>query len=247
VLELNPGLVAIIGARGSGKTALADTIAHGCYATSDRLSDSSFLRRAQELLGGASVSLKWQEGDDASRPLDGLDEWFAEEYPRARYLSQKFVEELCSASGMTDELLHEMERVIFEAHSMADRDGEANFDGLRDTRTARFRDAREREEHALASISERIGVEREKTKIVGPLTKQVDEKKKLIQGYTKDRSKLVPKGSEERVKRLAELSEAADKVRGYLRIFATREQTCRRCGMKSATYGVTPRLRRSER
>jgi AAA domain, putative AbiEii toxin, Type IV TA system len=224
-LELNPGLIAIIGARGSGKTALADTIAHGCSATSDRLSDSSFLRRAQELLGGASVTLKWQEGDDASRPLDGSDDWFAEEYPRARYLSQKFVEELCSANGMTDELLHEIERVIFEAHPMADRDGEVDFEGLRDSRTMRFQDAREREENALASISERIGVEGEKRKQVGPLMKQVDEKRKLIQGYTKDRSKLVSKGSEERVKGLAELSEAADKVRGYLRTFVAREQT----------------------
>lgn len=224
-LELNPGLVAIIGARGSGKTALADAIAHGCYATSDRLSDSSFLRRAQELLGGASVTLIWQEGDDTSRPLDGSDDFFADEYPRARYLSQKFVEELCSASGMTDELLHEIERVIFEAHPMADRDGEADFNGLRDAKTMRFRDAREREEVALANISERIGIEREKTKQVDPLKKQVKDKKKLIQGYTKDRSKLVPKGSEERAKLLAGLSEAADKVRGYLRIFAAREQT----------------------
>jgi hypothetical protein len=33
-----------------------------------------------------------------------------------RYLSQQFVEELCSASGLTDGLLREIERVIFEAH-----------------------------------------------------------------------------------------------------------------------------------
>ena len=32
VIPLNPGLIAIIGARGSGKTALADIIAAGCYA-----------------------------------------------------------------------------------------------------------------------------------------------------------------------------------------------------------------------
>ena len=33
-IPLNPGLVAIIGARGSGKTALADVIAAGCDAIS---------------------------------------------------------------------------------------------------------------------------------------------------------------------------------------------------------------------
>jgi hypothetical protein len=123
VVELNPGLVAIVGARGSGKTALADAIAHGCDSTSEPLSTMSFLGRARELLGGASVKLRWHEGDEVERPLDGFDDASAMEYPRARYLSQKFVEDLCSATGMTDELLSEIERVIFEAHTFADRDG----------------------------------------------------------------------------------------------------------------------------
>jgi energy-coupling factor transporter ATP-binding protein EcfA2 len=224
-LELNPGLVAIIGARGSGKTALADTIAHGCDATTDRLSPASFLQRAQELLAGASVTLTWQEGDEVSRHLDGSDDLFAAEYPRARYLSQKFVEELCSATGMTDELLHEIERVIFDAHPLADRDGTVAFEELRELRTTRFREARAREEGALADISERIGTELEKNRLVASLRKQVEEKIKLIAGYTKDRSKLVSKGSETRVKRLSELSAAADKVRGYLRFFASKEQS----------------------
>lgn len=93
-LALNPGLVAIIGARGSGKTALVDIIALGCDATSERLSQASFLTRAQELLHGASVLLRWQGGDESKRGLDGADESNSAEYPRARYLSQQFVEEL---------------------------------------------------------------------------------------------------------------------------------------------------------
>jgi energy-coupling factor transporter ATP-binding protein EcfA2 len=224
-LEFNPGLVAIIGPRGSGKTALADIIAHGCDATSDRLSPASFLRRAQELLTGASVTLRWHEGDQYSRNLDGSDDWSAAEYPRARYLSQKFVEELCSATGMTDELLREIERVIFEAHPLADRDGAVDFEELRDLRTVRFREARTREEETLADISERIGTELEKMKQVAALTKQVEEKAKLVEGYTKDRSRLVSTGNETRVKRLAELAAAADKVRGHLRFYASKEQS----------------------
>jgi hypothetical protein len=121
-LALNPGLVAIIGARGSGKTALADMIALGCDATSERLSPVSFLTRARELLYGASVLLRWQDGDKSGRRLDGSDESSSAEYPRARYLSQQFVEELCSAHGMTDALMREIERVIFEAHPLSDRD-----------------------------------------------------------------------------------------------------------------------------
>jgi hypothetical protein len=76
-------------------------IALGCDATSDRLSPASFLTRAQELLQGAAVSLKWHTGDPTERNLDRADDWISAEYPRARYLSQQFVEELCSAHGMT--------------------------------------------------------------------------------------------------------------------------------------------------
>ena len=154
-IELNPGLIAIIGARGSGKTALADMIALGCDATSDRLSPASFLTRAQELLHGASVSLKWHSGDNSERNLDRSDDEFsAAEYPRARYLSQQFVEELCSAHGMTDALRREIERVIFESHPLSDRDGAFDFDELLDLRATRFRLSRSREEEVLSDLSE---------------------------------------------------------------------------------------------
>ena len=224
-IEFNPGLVAIIGARGSGKTALADIIALGCDAIAGHLSQSSFLKRARELVGDATVTLAWQEGDPEVRALDGSNDWSSAEYPRARYLSQKFVEDLCSASGMTDELLQEIERVVFEAHSMSDRDGAVDFDELRDARVTHIREGREREEEALADISERIGTEIEKAKLVEGLKKGIAEKKKLIAQYDADRTRLVAKGSEERIKRLADLNAAAEIVRGYIRAFANRERS----------------------
>ena len=223
-LELNPGLVAIIGARGSGKTALADIIAAGCNAISAHASEASFLRRASDLLGNASVTLGWQDGAETGRLLDGSADEDAAEYPRARYLSQQFVEELCSAHGMTDELIREIERVIFEAHPMSQRDGAVDFDELLDLRASRFRQAREREEESLGDVSERIGIDIEKGKAVGEIKKQVKEKENAIKAYTADRSKLVAKGSEARVERLGTLTVAADKVRSYLRYYAAQEQ-----------------------
>ena len=223
-VEFNPGLIAIIGARGSGKTALADIIACGCDAISERQSDASFLRRAHDLLGNASVMLQWQEDEYVQRRLDGSSSWEASDSPRARYLSQKFVEDLCSAAGLTDELLREIERVIFESHPLADRDGTLDFGELRELRATRYRDAREREEVSLADISDRIGAEMDKWKSADNLKKQVTEKSKTIAGHVSDRSKLVAKGSEARITRLAALTGAADKVRGYLRFFAQAEQ-----------------------
>lgn len=122
-LNLNPGLVAIIGARGSGKTALADMIAAGCDAYTGSQARPSFLARAREHLGGAGVTVTWQDGHEPlTRPLDAPVNRAADAYARARYLSQQFVEELCSIEGMP-KLVKEIERVIFEAHPSIDRDG----------------------------------------------------------------------------------------------------------------------------
>lgn len=224
-VTLNPGLIAIVGARGSGKTALADMIALGCDAISNRLSQASFLTRAQDLLHGATVSLKWHTGAPTERNLDRSDDWNAAEYPRARYLSQQFVEDLCSARGMTDALLREIERVIFEAHALSDRDGAVDFEELLSLKATRFRDARCREEESLADISERISTDLEKDRQIPAINKQVDEKAKLIERYKLDRGKLVTKGSEARVQRLAALNDAAEKVRGHVRFFANQEQS----------------------
>jgi hypothetical protein len=126
---------------------------------------------------------------------------------------------------MTDALLREMERVIFEAHSEGERDGTADFDDLLELRTTRLRQARQREEEAIATLSDRIGTEREKETQITTLATQVAQKKQTINAYINDRNKLVPSGSEERVARLNLLTVAADKVRRYLRFYSNQEQT----------------------
>ena len=147
------------------------------------------------------------------------------DYPRARYLSQQFVEELCSAEGMTDALLQEIERIVFEAHDVSSRDGAVDFGELLEMRALRHRQVRVREEEALAVLSDRIGSEIEKTKQVSDFKAQVVERKRLIAGLTADRAKLAVKGSEARVARLESLTKAADRVRSFLRQFNAQEQS----------------------
>lgn len=222
-LRLNPGLVAIIGARGSGKTALADAIAAGCDATADRLSNASFLVRAREHLDGAGVRLTWEAGEPSERLLVEPDS-DPSLYPRARYLSQKFVEELCSADGLKDELLKEIEEVIFQAHTTLERDGMTDFEELLDLRTTVLRDSRERDEEAIAELSDEIGIEREKqTKVVG-LKSQITQKEKIVDGYIKARDTMVTTGAPDRVARLNEVSEAADYVRNQIRLWTQQSQ-----------------------
>jgi energy-coupling factor transporter ATP-binding protein EcfA2 len=231
VIQLNPGLVAIIGARGSGKTALADMIAAGCDSIPDEAwkagewANPSFLVRARPLIGDAKVKVKWTVGDPEKRALDGSDANGPRSYERVRYLSQQFVEELCSSNGLTDGLLGEIERVIFEAHPDNTRDGALDFSELLEQRASRHRLAREREAEAVGQISDRISSELEKEKLVASYEAEVAKKKKLVDAYTADRAKLVSKGSEKRAQRHTELAGVANQINGNLRRLANKRQT----------------------
>lgn len=231
IIPLNPGLVAIIGARGSGKTALADMIAAGCDSIPEeewRPKESvnpSFLVRARSIIGDAKVKVSWAAGESSTRALDGSDANGPFSYERVRYLSQQFVEKLCSSSGVTDSLLREMERVIFEAHPENARDGAVDFSELLENRASLHRLARDREAEAVSQISERISTELEKEKLVASYAAQVAQKQKLVDAYTADRAKLVSAGSEKRAQRHTDLAGAANLVRTKLRQFVAQRQT----------------------
>ncbi|RYD29300.1 MAG: hypothetical protein EOP89_00235 [Lysobacteraceae bacterium] len=124
---------------------------------------------------------------------------------------------------MTDALLTEVERVVFDAHDPDTRDGAIDFQELLDALVSRHRLSRGREEEALVTLSDLIGNEIEKTKAVSTLVKQVEDKRLAVRRYTADRGRLVSKGSEARAERLAEVATAAEKVAGNVRWFANRE------------------------
>jgi hypothetical protein len=140
------------------------------------------------------------DGNDANGPFS---------YPRARYLSQQFVEELCSSQGASEGLIQEVERVIFEAHCEDQRDGATDFQELLQGRTMRFQHAQRREVEAIAAISDRIAVELEKESLVGGLQLQTTQKGELIKNYTADLAKLIVKGSEVQANRHAQLNQVA--------------------------------------
>jgi hypothetical protein len=214
LVPLNPGLIAIIGARGSGKTALADFIAAGSHALSPHLNDASFVKRAEPYLANSTATLTWESGENTSIPLTDVamdDVW---ESPRVQYLSQQFVEQLCSAEGLQDELLGEIERVIFQSHAIDDRMGTSSFREPLDIRLARARNERARQELALGSASEALTAERAKKASLTKLKKQMEEKAKLIEKDKKERTALTSKGTKERAQRFEEISLAVDAARG---------------------------------
>ncbi|MEC5208750.1 hypothetical protein QF022_003706 [Vogesella perlucida] len=218
-IPLNAGLVAIIGARGSGKTAMADMIAVGCDAIPPNVWSAgedispSFLARARPLVREAKVKLAWANGTESSRYLDGREANDERLYSRARYLSQQFVEELCSAKGASEGLVRELERVIFEAHVKEDgQSGAINFEELREQHTDRYQQARQREQEAITALSERIAKELEKEAQVKGLDTQIVAKEALLKGYNTDLTKLVVKGTETQAKRHEDIAQVAQSL-----------------------------------
>lgn len=134
-LEFNDGLVTIVGAKGSGKTALADLLAFAADAAETEPGPASFIAKASDLLDGLELELEWADGSRQSRRLGEEPDPFAlESEPRVRYLSQQFVERLCSPGVLGEPLVDEIERVVFAAIPEEDRFECANFAELRSLR-----------------------------------------------------------------------------------------------------------------
>ncbi len=224
-IPLSPGLVAIIGARGSGKTALADLIAAGAGAASNDLNEKTFLQRARGHIGGSSVILQWGDGRSSTTALPPLVD--PETVPGVQYLSQQFVERLCSAEGITDELLVEIERVIFEAHEYEDRLGTSSFRDLLDIRASHGRNLREHAKQEIERLSEQIENERSAKSRLPSLTAEQARLTKLVDEDKKARTALVVTGSEERSKRLEEVNAALGVRQGEVDVARRREQALR--------------------
>ncbi|MGM4910129.1 TrlF family AAA-like ATPase [Rhizobium sp. 768_B6_N1_8] len=129
-IPLNAGLVSIIGQKGSGKSALAELIAFA--AGSWESGEGSFIRRAGAHLDDLVIELQWADGSEIVAPL-------SESPPdngRVRFLSQRFVERLCADDRLGDDLVREIEAVIFDALDPTDTLNASDFEELRHIRTA---------------------------------------------------------------------------------------------------------------
>ena len=96
-LPFNSGLVAIIGNKGSGKSALADCLALAGNAHADSY---SFLTDDRFRTDGARAAayearLEWRDGDSTAARLSQVPD--ATKPQRVRYLPQRFVEEICNS------------------------------------------------------------------------------------------------------------------------------------------------------
>jgi hypothetical protein len=128
--------------------------------------------------------------------------------PRVQYLSQQFVERLCSSEGITDELLAEIERVIFEAHPYEERLGASSFRELLELRTSHGRDLRRFAQSEMVSLAEQIEAERVARDELPGLKKERSRLAGILAEDKRARGGLVVVGGEERARRLEALNGA---------------------------------------
>ena len=112
-IPLNPELIAIIGNRGMGKSALLDSIALAGNASRSS-SEMSFLKPFQKargnLAGNFEASLKWYT-PNAEAPVP-LSSSYDESSPsRVRHLPQNFIDQTCNEEHK--QFISEIERVVF--------------------------------------------------------------------------------------------------------------------------------------
>ena len=202
-VPLNPGLTAVIGLKGSGKTALTDLVAFAAGADPDP--ESSFLERAGAHLQGLQIELAWGDGSSDSVVLPDRP-WQVE--PRVKYLSQQFVERMCGSGELSDELRQEVEAVIF-GHVPEDQlMGAASFSELRELKTSSLKERRGEIGEEIARLSHVIAdLDLRRQGLDGKKRRQA-EIKRSIEGVVKSRPVVKDKAVEAKVK-LLEIARSA--------------------------------------
>ncbi|MGI6852081.1 TrlF family AAA-like ATPase [Mesorhizobium sp. 1B3] len=157
---LNPDLIAIIGNKGSGKSALADVIA--LLGNSQQSAHFSFLKRdrfrgkagepARQFVG----ELSWLAGDPSVMGL--ADDPSVERVELVRYIPQGRFEALCNdhVSGKTDEFEKELRDVIFSHVPKDVRLDALSFDQLVEKQESVFRARVNELRKSLRALNEQI-------------------------------------------------------------------------------------------
>ncbi len=137
---INPGLIAIIGNKGSGKSAFSDIL--GLLGNSKLESNFSFLNKNKfrdrkcNKSKYFEASLTWISGESESKTLDSHVD--CSSYETIKYIPQNYLEEICneiteSSSGKFND---ELQEVIFSHIDDSDKLGTDSLRSLIDKRTS---------------------------------------------------------------------------------------------------------------
>lgn len=221
-LTLSDDLVAIIGNKGSGKSALADIIA--LLGNSKQSHHFSFLKK-NRFRGKIGEPAKhfiakaiWGDGQVLEKNLN--EDPANENVEYVKYIPQGHFEELCNAhvSGQSDSFEQELRSVIFSHADDATRLGAHNFDQLIEEQESALRSQFDSLRSALHKINRQIssveGQMSDETRRA--IDEQLVQKNRLLHEHIKVKPEEVPEPtselSEEQQEASSELTEIAHQI-----------------------------------
>ena len=210
-LQLNNGLVAIIGKKGSGKSALADIISL-CGDSKINQKDYSFLTtqkfKKRGLAKNYEAKLVWLDKQEISKSLDGeVDTNTSVE--RIKYLPQQYVETICNEEGVSTLFQQEIDKVIFSYVPEEGRLGTHNLAELIRTRTESVDSSILTLRNELHRVNEKITLheDKESPKYSENLREKLTEKERELKNLPQPKIVKKPKttlnkGTESKIRKL---------------------------------------------
>lgn len=222
-LPLNSGLAAIIGNKGSGKSALSDII--GYFSNCKTMSSASFLnperfrKSNKNYASDYEGNLAWCDGQvDAKINLQNYTKSSVLE--NAQYLPQRYIEDICNdlGNGFKDEI----NSVIFSYVDITERGKATNLEQLIQQKSAAIEEAIDNKLKELESVNASIIIIEDKL-TSSYLTTQKDGQKKCeerLERHLKSKPNEVVKSSEnnnpEYLYKLDEINQRIDDINGQI-------------------------------
>lgn len=193
-LKLNPGLITIIGNKGSGKSALSDIIALGCNSKNmleaSFLNENRFMKKPKNLANDYDLEIVWK--DSNIDYINTLSTDVSKEYTieNAQYLPQKFIEKICN--DLDNEFQDEINKVIFSYVDNIERGNAKNLQQLINNKTVNIKSTIDELQLQLKEINRTIIKDEEqlsqsyKDELKGNLLKRESDLKRLENNKPKE-------------------------------------------------------------
>ncbi len=205
-IDFNPELVAIIGNKGSGKSALADILGLCGDCSSylrpyfSFLNDKKFCsKKGVNRATHFEAQLRWQDG--SANDFINLSNLLGDENAeRIKYIPQSYLEKICSDIGSTSEtgFKQELEKAIFSGLNSSQNYGLASLEEILSFRT---KEIIKKIQTLRLELSNNINILVETETKADPtfkknLTKNLVDKKRLLSSLVENAPKEVPKPEE---------------------------------------------------
>lgn len=184
-IPLNHDLVAVIGNKGNGKSAIADII--GLLGNTKNYSDFSFLTKNKFRQGNLASNfigeIEWESGQSESKNLN--ENPAGHETEKVKYLPQQFIEKLCNVDD--EKFEDELKTVIFSHVDEKDRLKENSLNDLIKVKTEKYKKNIDILKMELGSIHESI-IEQEifcSTKYKNGINEQIKSKEEELSAHKK--------------------------------------------------------------